>query len=148
MVVGAAAVIWRLKKKLDAALPESSDTINYNYVPNLETWPHIDRYPNEHAFGIQLEAWGYEPGPIHTNAEWTVIDAAPIEAVSEFQRDFNVVSKMMLPDALNAPGIVEDGLIGPATANAFWQAEQWTQAMDMTWPELVALAWEEVEGMS
>jgi hypothetical protein len=145
-LVGTAAWFWR-QKKLAGAGSGPKETINFNYVPHLETWPHIDRYPNEHAFGIQLDAWGYDVGPIHTNEQWTVIDALPIQAVSEFQRDFNVVRRIQLPAPVPGPALVEDGLIGNNTANSFWQAEQWTLAMNLTWPQLVELAWAEVEGM-
>ncbi len=111
-----------------------------NYVPHLTNWPHRDRYPNEHAFGIQLQSWAYPVGPINTDADWSIIDAQGLVAVDSFQRDYNLVRQIELPAPAAGPALEPDGLLGPATIEAVWRAEQWSIAMNMTWPELVELA--------
>ncbi len=123
IAVAAGILLWRENKRMAAAFEEigkglGGDTINYNYVPHLSTWPHMDRYGNEHAFGIQLQQWGYDPGPIHTNEQWAIIDAQPIEAVRNFQLEYNLVRQIELPAPMPGPPLVEDGLIGASTATA------------------------------
>jgi len=134
----------RWAKGMASAFDIGPETINFNYVPHLETWPHMDRFSNEYAFGVALQSMGYDPGSMHTNETWTIIDARPIESVREFQRDYNLVRQIQLPDPVPTPPLVEDGLIGNNTAIAFWDAEQWMTAMNLTWPELIELAWEEL----
>lgn len=115
-----------------------------DYVPHITSWPHQDRFGNEHAFGVQLQAWGYNVGPINEEPTWTIIDAQPMQAVMAFQRDYNLVRQIDLPTPTPSPELVEDGLIGHNTALAFWHAEQWAQQLNMTWPQLVELAHGEI----
>ncbi len=111
-----------------------------DYVPHLQNWPHRDRYGNEFAFGIQLQAWGYPVGTINTDPEWSIIDAQGLVAVEAFQRDYNLVRQIELPEPAPTAALEPDGLIGPVTADAIWRAEQWTIGMNMTWSQLVDLA--------
>jgi len=111
-----------------------------NYIPHLTNWPHRDRYGNEHAFGVQLQSWGYPVGELNTDPEWSIIDAPGLVAVESFQRDFNLVRQIELPPPAAPPPLKADGLIGPDTASAVWLGEQWSLAMNLTWPDLVELA--------
>lgn len=112
-------------------------------------WPHKDQFPDEASFGRTLQKLGYVPG-YWSREGYTVLDDATRQAVRGFQADFNYVSKYRrhareagLEEKL-APfsppiraDLAVDGLLGPATIPALYDAQVYEVDVGMEWYKIV-----------
>jgi hypothetical protein len=104
-----------------------------NYVGSGYNWPRKDRFPNEIAFAVLLNLFGY-----NANAALSIISQVNMTAVRQYQRDYNTV----LATVPNPPTgkLAEDGLIGKNTIGAMLVSEAWVNTLGKPFPAIVAEA--------
>lgn len=129
---GAIVYVKHKKKQQPPAIPPAKPPHqgggkHANYVGSGWDWPKKWKYPDEKSFGKALENLGY--GDFDWTADdFTVLHAAVMQAVKEFQADWNYVKKHS--DSLSGgPKSVDvDGLIGTHTIDALEYAEDYEDA--------------------
>lgn len=147
IVLGAVAVAtgaviwWRSSRSSPPGAIDPNKVFNYVGAPGYE-WPHKDRFPNQVAFGLLLQQLGYDPGDL-ASPTFSITASQGLNAVAGFQRDYNIVRQNKLawdfvPAGTKSTGAI-DGLLGPKTIEALLNAEQWQQAANLSWAELVDL---------
>ncbi|MCH9637767.1 MAG: hypothetical protein K0U16_07485 [Gammaproteobacteria bacterium] len=100
----------------------------------LTQWPHADIFLDASGFGEGLESFGYDVGD-WSDPEWNVCNIKMQDAVLQFARDYNRVSKIM--DGPPVERIPNFGLITEPTIIAMEHVHRLQSEAGYDWPLLV-----------